>query len=300
MTLPRLQGQGSETLLHHNSTFHEIARWMVNPEAEQQVLWLHGKLEPCTKNNVAATFLEASKVIGFPVVYYSFAQSGVKKEDDQSGLRDMLDSMIYQFSLIDSTIADAFDVAIKENEGFQFQDFYSRSQFLLRTLLSLSYAEHTKMYPSLLLIDDLEPSNSTSSVPEYDQLLQILHAASNATHQASFAPSPVFPSPDSSFSPDISSSSAPNAQRASLPFPPFLRIVVLSRSLGNNPSLIEQFACIRDGHRLIGARNSNDKATKLYSCAVNGPNKGKGKERASSETPSLIPIAEVNSQAGLD
>lgn len=300
MTFPCFQGQGIETISHHNATFHEIAQWMVNHEVEHSVFWLHGKFETgATKNQVVATFLEASKVIGFPVAYYSFAQGRNGRQSDQfSNLTDMLNSTIYQLSLSDSKLADAFHPFI-EGEAFGSQDYRARFQLLLYALFSLSYAEQARLSPILLLIDDLEPSNSGSPSPEYNHLLQVLHTASVATHLASSASSPVFPSPDSSFSPDSSSSTISKTRGVSLPFPPFLRIIVLSRSLGANPALIEQFAYIRDIHRLVAARNGNDKAAKLYNCAVNGPNhKGKGREIAHSpEVSSLIPIAEANSQA---
>ncbi|KAF9448271.1 hypothetical protein P691DRAFT_801037 [Macrolepiota fuliginosa MF-IS2] len=298
-TFPRLQDQGNEAPFHDNATFQEITQWLVDHNAEHSVLWLHGKLEAGTKKQAAATFLEASKFIGFPAAYYSFSQGSKTKQDGP--LLHMVNGLIYQLSLFNPSLANAFDLAIgEEAEAAESQDF-SRFQSLLRALSSLSHTEQTKLYPTLIMIDDLEPSDSGSPSPEFNRLLPILYAASVSAQVASTSSSPVAPSPDSSPS---SPSSTSKYQLESLPFPSFLRILVLSRSLGNKPALIEQFAYIRDIHRLVGVRNTSDKAAKLYNHAVNGPNfkgKGKGKERAHPlESPLLIPIAEANSQTGED
>jgi hypothetical protein len=292
MQLPSLQAPGIEPLFY-NTPFKEIVRWMVDHEPEHQVFWLHGKFESGTaRSQVVAALLETSKMTGFPVAYYSFPQSATESKPNQQS-QSMLGSMIYQLSLCNQDLAGAFNTAIAESsEAFVSLDFYSRFQIILHTLLSLSISEQAASFPVLLIIDNIDPSNAGLPSLEYDQLLQILYTASVATRAVTPASSPV---PGSPFGPDEWPTSFPAAHYNSLPLPSFLRIVVLSHSLGNNPSLIEKFAFIRaDGHRISGMRFPR----RLYNPTVNSSHKGKARERVPLDRAPLIPIAEVNSQAG--
>jgi hypothetical protein len=281
MTPPRPQEQVSEVFLTgEDTTFHEISRWMVNPEADQQVLWLSAKSDSGTKSQVATMFLNTARVIGLPTVYYSFTQANAETEDGRSSLTSMMDNIIYQFAHFDPTLANSFKSAIQTGDVFSSSDdFNSRFQLLLRSLLSLDFAGNARMSPVLLLIDDLELPTDIPPSSEYNQFLQLLHEATKAKLQVSPPTSPM-PTP---CSPSIfSGSGTSNLQSSnSSPLPSFLRIVIMSRTLGNQPALIEKFALIRDYRQFM----------------VSKKEKGKGNQRAKAP---LTPIAEISSQSGTE
>lgn len=280
MTPPPLQEQDSENFLtKENSTFHDVSRWMVNPEADQQVLWFPSKNDSGIKNQVTTMFLHSARVIGFPVVYYSFAQANTDKADGRSSLTSMMDNIIYQFAHFDSTLANSFKSAIQAGDVFGSpDDFYSRFQLLLRSLLSLDFSGHARMTPVLLFIDDLELPSATTPSSEYHQFLQLLHAATKARLQISPPTSPIISNSDPG--PAISGPSSKNPQfGSSLPLPSFLRIVIMSRSLGNQPALIEKVALIRDYRQFMANK------------------KEKGNQRVKAP---LTPIAEIHSQSGTE
>lgn len=276
----------------------QIARWMVNPEVKQQVFWLHGKFEAGTAGSqLGAALLEASKLIKFPAAYCSLSKGSNKAV--QNIVRDALGSMIYQLSLFDDSLAGSFHAMItKSSMTFSSLDFFARFQLLLQTLRSLSFEDIAKRYPMLLIIDELEPSDDGGvPSPEYNEILQILHAASITTPASSPSSDTRFPL--DSFSPS-SNFAIPNPHhyRDSLSFPKFLRIVVLSRSLGNSPSIIEEFALIENEHRLSGGTwSSSDKASELYIVMKGRSSKGKaGRERIPLDYGPLGTIAEANSE----
>ncbi|KAJ3571743.1 hypothetical protein NP233_g3561 [Leucocoprinus birnbaumii] len=188
---------------------------------------------------------------------------------------------------------DEFDTMITEsNEPFGSQDFYSQFQAILHTLSKLSSKGEVKLFPLLFVIDDLEPMIGEESSEEFTLLLQALYSASTATT----APTPVSSSSTLDLQSNISTTSTSFNRavilRESLGFPPFLRILVLSRSLGDKPSLIEKFAFIRDGHH-----SSNGKPNKLHSSATKARNNASNnREEISLDYAPLNTIAEANSQ----
>lgn len=283
----------------NNIAFQHICRWMVDVDAEHQVFWLHGKFESGTaRSPLVPALLEASKTLGFPAAYYSFSRGHTQATYHRKSC-DMLNSLVYQLSLFDTSIATTFsDMTTHSNAPFESLDFFAQFQVLLHSLSKLSTSDEVKLFPMLLLIDDLEPMSGGEPSEDFSRLIQALYSASVATSVTTPVSSSSSLDRPLNYTPTPSSTYS-GILRESLAFPPFLRIVVLSRSLGDKPCVIEKFAFIRDGHQLFGAYHGpKDKASRLYNSAINGSHKGKcSREEIPLDYSPLNTIAEANSQA---